>query len=324
VRWADLVEDLLEGFITQRVSQNRSAAETSRLLRREVGKPWAGRSIHAIGKRDVVDLISAIVQRGASGAANKTPKSLKTFLRWCVGQAVLNRSPAEGVPSPTKEVARDRVLTDMELAQVILAARRIGGPYAAIAELLALTGQRREEVACLEWDELDLAQRIWTAGKHRDLFFRGGVHEIPAAHQSLLSLSNREKFGTLAHGNTGIVSSTPAPCRGQAEFRLGALPGAAVDGAEDGASTSNKRVHCKCQHAKSHDNVEREIRSDPRIEAFLVVGLALLKKVGERPPVHGNPFRHSSARMRHAFDVDQDFSPEKHRSKHGDPAAYNP
>src|SRR5207247_1757069 len=46
---ADLVEDLLENFITQRLSQNRSAAETSRLLRREVGKPWAGRSIHAIG-----------------------------------------------------------------------------------------------------------------------------------------------------------------------------------------------------------------------------------------------------------------------------------
>ena len=156
---ADLVEDLLETFITQRLSQNRSAAETSGLLRREVGKPWGGRSVHAISKRDVVDLVSAIVQRGAPGAANKTLKSLKTFLRWCVGQAVLDRSPAEGVPLPTKEVARDRALDDTELAQVILAARKIGGPYGAIVELLALTGQRREEVACLQWEELDLAQR---------------------------------------------------------------------------------------------------------------------------------------------------------------------
>ncbi len=164
---ADRVDDLLENFITQRLSQNRSAAESSRLLRREVGTPWAGRSVHAISKRDVVELISAIVQRGAPGAANKTLKSLKTFLRWCVGQAVLDRSPAEGVPLPTKEVARDRVLTDMELAQVILAARKLGGPYAAIVELLALTGQRREEVACLEWDELDLAQGLWTIPKTR-------------------------------------------------------------------------------------------------------------------------------------------------------------
>ena len=62
---ADLIEDLLETFITQRLSQNRSAAETSRLLRREVGKPWAGRSVHAISKRDIVEVVSAIVQRGA-------------------------------------------------------------------------------------------------------------------------------------------------------------------------------------------------------------------------------------------------------------------
>src|SRR5258705_414813 len=164
---ADRVEDLLEAFIAQRLSQNRSAAEISRLLRREVGKPWAGRSIHEIGKRDVVEVISAIEQRGAPAAANKTLKSIKTFLRWCVGQAVLDQSPAEGVPLPTKEVARDRVLDDSELTQAILAARNIGGPYGAIVELLALTGQRREEVACLRWEQLDLAERIWTIPQAR-------------------------------------------------------------------------------------------------------------------------------------------------------------
>jgi integrase len=164
---ADRVEDLLESFIAQRLAQNRSAGEISRLLRREVGKPWAGRSIHEISKRDVVEIISAIEQRGAPAAANKTLKSLKTFLRWCVGRAVLNQSPAEGVPLPAKEVPRDRVLDDQELAQVIIAARKIGGPYGSIVELLALTGQRREEVARMKWDELDFARRIWTLPKSR-------------------------------------------------------------------------------------------------------------------------------------------------------------
>ena len=164
---ADQVEDLLETFIAQHVSQNRSAGEMSRLLRREVGRPWAGRSIHEITKRDVVEVISAIEQRGAPSAANKTLKSIKTFLRWCVGRAVLDQSPAEGVPLPAKEVARDRVLNDQELAQVILAARRMGGPYGGIVEFLALTGQRREEVARMMWDELDLAQRVWTLPKSR-------------------------------------------------------------------------------------------------------------------------------------------------------------
>jgi integrase len=154
---ADRVDDLLENFIAQRLSKNRSVAEISRLLRREVGKPWASRSIHELTKRDVVEVVSAIEQRGAPGAANKTLKSIKTFLRWCVGRAVLDRSPAEGVPLPAKEVARDRVLDDRELAQVILAARKIGGPYGGIVELLALTGQRREEVAGLSWEELEQA-----------------------------------------------------------------------------------------------------------------------------------------------------------------------
>src|ERR1700730_4993543 len=83
---ADRVEDLLETFITQHVSQNRSAGEISRLLRRELGRPWAGRSIHEITKRDVVEVISAIEQRGAPSAGNKALKSIKTFLRWCVGR----------------------------------------------------------------------------------------------------------------------------------------------------------------------------------------------------------------------------------------------
>src|SRR3954467_1019106 len=192
---ADRVGDLLENFITQRLAQNRSAAESSRLLRREVGKPWAGRSIHTIGKRDVVDVVSAIVQRGAPAAANKTLKSLKTFLRWCVGQAVLDQSPAEGVPLPTKEVARDRVLTDAELSHVILAARKIGGPYGAIVELLALTGQRREEVACLHWEELDLVQRIWTIPKARTK--NAKAHIVHLSRQALTVLERADRRGAL-------------------------------------------------------------------------------------------------------------------------------
>src|SRR6266568_179665 len=162
---ADRVDDLLEAFITQHVSQNRSAGEMSRLLRREVGSAWGSRSIHEVTKRDIIEIIAAIEQRGAPIAANKALKAIKTFLRWCVGRAVLDQSPADGVPLPTKEAARDRVLTDEELASIIAAARKMGGPYGGIVEFLALTGQRREEVARMSWDELDLPQRVWTLPK---------------------------------------------------------------------------------------------------------------------------------------------------------------
>ncbi len=198
---ADRVDDLLETFIAQHVSQSRSAGEISRLLRREVGTPWAGRSIHEITKRDVVEAISAIEQRGAPSTANKTLKSIKTFLRWCQGRAVLDQSPAEGVPLPAKEVARDRVLTDQELVQVILAARKTGGPYGGIVELLALTGQRREEVARMKRDELDLGQRVWTLPKSRTK--NGKEHIVHLCEQSMTVLERAGIGGPLVFSTRG-------------------------------------------------------------------------------------------------------------------------
>lgn len=180
---ADRVEDLLESFIAQYVSQRRSAPEISRLLRREVGGAWGNGSIHEISKRTVVELVTAIVQRGAPVAANKTLKVVKTFLRWCVGHGVLDKSPAEGVPLPTKEIARDRVLSDQELARVIIAARKISGPYSSIVELLALTGQRREEVAQATWEEFDLERRTWIIPKTRTK--NGKVHIVHLSEESL-------------------------------------------------------------------------------------------------------------------------------------------
>ena len=190
---ADRVEDLLEAFIDQRLSQNRSGAEIARLLRREMGRAWAGRSIHEIGKRDVVEVIFAIEQRGAPVAANKTLKSIKTFLRWCVGRAVLDQSPAEGVPLPAKEISRDRVLSDDELASVILAARQIDDHYGGIVELLALTGQRREEVARLAWVELDLAERVWTIPKLRTK--NAKPHVVQLSDHSIGVLKQMKKQG---------------------------------------------------------------------------------------------------------------------------------
>jgi integrase len=199
---ADRVEDLMETFIVQHVSQNRSAYEISRLLRREMGRSWTGRSIHEITKRDVVEVISAIQQRGAPGTANKTLKVIKTFLRWCVGRAVLDRSPAEGVPLPAKVVARDRVLTDHELAQIIFAARKMSGPYGGVVELLALTGQRREEVAGMPWGELDLHQRVWTLPKSRTK--NAKEHAVHLSEQSIAVLERTTVRGPFVFSILGI------------------------------------------------------------------------------------------------------------------------
>ena len=173
------------------------------MLRREIGSAWGRRSIHEISKRDVIDAVSAIEQRGAPVAANKALKSIKTFLRWCVGRAVLDRSPADGVPLPAKEVTRDRVLNDDELARVIAAARQIGGPYGGIVELLALTGQRREEVARCTWDEIDLGMRSWKLSSARTK--NAKAHEVYLSDQAVAVLGRVDKIGALVFSHSGNV-----------------------------------------------------------------------------------------------------------------------
>jgi integrase len=163
----DRVDDLIEVFIVQHISKTRKAAEVSRMLGREVVSRWGTRSVREINKRAVIDLISEIAQRGTPVAANKLLKVVKTFLNWCVGRAIIDTSPAEGVPLPGKEVARDRVLTDNELASIIMAARTMGSAYGGIVEILALTGQRREEVAQMVWDEIDFGSQTWTLAGSR-------------------------------------------------------------------------------------------------------------------------------------------------------------
>ena len=150
----DRVDDLVETFIREHVAKIGTSRRITSLLRRDVIPYWGAKSIHEIKKRDVSDLVSLIAQRNAH-ASHRLLKTLKTFFRWCVGRAVIDFSPAEGISSSYRDVSRDRVLTDQELAAVILAARRMPPPYGRIVEFLALTGQRREEVAQLTWEEID-------------------------------------------------------------------------------------------------------------------------------------------------------------------------
>jgi integrase len=216
---ADRVEDLLEAFIAQHVSQNRSAREITRLLRRELAG-WAGRSIHEIRKRDIIEVVTTIEERGAPMAANKTLKTVKTFLHWCVGRAVLDQSPADGVPLPAKEVSRDHVLSDEELARIIIAARKIGPPYGGIVELLALTGQRREEVARSTWGECDFAQRVWTLPKERTK--NGKLHIVHLSEQSMAVLTRAERRGQIVFS---LVGAKPFQDFSRAKRELDKLSG---------------------------------------------------------------------------------------------------
>ena len=197
----DGVENLVEFFISEHVSKTRSAREISRLLRREVIPSWGRRSIHEIGKRQVIELVTEVSARGTPAAANKLLKVVKTFFGWCVGRAILDLSPAKGVPALARERTRDRVLDDDELARILRAARQINGPYGGIVELLALTGQRREEVAQLTWDEVDVASQTWTLPAFRTK--NGKRHIVHLSKEAIAVLMRTPKLGKFVFSLTG-------------------------------------------------------------------------------------------------------------------------
>ena len=162
---------------------------------------WGTRSVHEIGKRQIIELVTEVAARGTPSAANKLLKVVKAFLGWCVGRAILDISPANGLAAPARERARDRVLEDGELARILKAARQMDGPYGGIVALLALTGQRREEVAQLTWDEVDLASQTWTLPASRTK--NGKPHIVHLSKQATAELIGTPRLGKFVFSLSG-------------------------------------------------------------------------------------------------------------------------
>jgi integrase len=158
----DSVDEVVAEYLLRHVDGIRSAIETKRILNREVLLRWSGRSLHDIGKHDVLKLLDEIVDRGSPGMANRAFTVVRALFNWSIGRGLLEKSPCAGLSKPSSERARDRVLSDEELKAIILAARQGGFPYGSIVELLALTAQRRQEVAAMSWNEIDLENALWT------------------------------------------------------------------------------------------------------------------------------------------------------------------
>ena len=154
--------DIARQFLEMHASQNRTVDETARILKRDVLPKWDKRSIHDISKRDVNDLLDAVVARGSPTMTNRLLAALRKLFNWCVSRGVITASPCAGIDAPSKEKARDRVLSDDELVTIYNTARQMGGAFGSIIEMLILTAQRRNEVSEMTWDELDLDNNLWT------------------------------------------------------------------------------------------------------------------------------------------------------------------
>ncbi|MBF0563558.1 MAG: DUF4102 domain-containing protein, partial [Alphaproteobacteria bacterium] len=82
---ADTVDEVAAVFVERYAKpKNRSWKETERILKGNVVSFWSGRPIGTITKRDVIELLDAIVDRGSPRMANRVLACVRKLFAWCV------------------------------------------------------------------------------------------------------------------------------------------------------------------------------------------------------------------------------------------------
>jgi integrase len=176
---------LVEQYIKARESEWRpsSRVEVNRHLMKHA-KPLHRLPIASVGQRDVAVLLSNVATNSGKIASNRVRASLYAFFSWVIRQGI--KLPEGNVVAYTEtreERSRDRVLSDAELKAIWTAC--LDDHHGAIIRLLMLTGQRRDEIARLRWDELHDDQIVLPAERTKN----SRSHLVPLSEPAKAILS---------------------------------------------------------------------------------------------------------------------------------------
>jgi integrase len=138
-------------YCTERVKAGtmkpRTLKDYTRLLQHF---PFARQSVADITARDILLRLKPLPPSERHHAFT----AARRFFRYAVQNHVVDRSPMESMAPPARGVSRERVLTEEELRAVYRTSRAGATHFHRITALLCLTGQRKNEIAHLEWDWL--------------------------------------------------------------------------------------------------------------------------------------------------------------------------
>ena len=202
----------------RRKNRSNTIDAAERLLRLHILPRCGKRLARDITRRDVIELLDGIVESERPITANRALALVRKLFSWAVERDIITASPCVGVRPPAPETPRDRTLNDTELLAVWLAAEKIGGPFAALIKLLMLTGQRRDEVARMEWGEIDLEARLWRLPAARSK--NGKPHDVPLSAQVMGILQSLPRFTGGEYALTTDGGRTASSNYGKGKQRL--------------------------------------------------------------------------------------------------------
>jgi integrase len=186
---AEVVDDFAERHLRR---NTKRPDDVEQILRRDGVRRWGARPMASITRRDVLDLLDEVVDRGSPVTANRLLSWTKTLFSWAVDRGVVDANPATGIKPPHKERPRDRTLTEDELRRVWGAFDLMGYPFGDLGKLLVMTAQRRGEVAGMRWDRVDLEAAVWRLESTDTKAAR--AHEVPLAPQVVEILRRLPRF----------------------------------------------------------------------------------------------------------------------------------
>jgi integrase len=144
----------------------------------------------ALDRAAVVRVLDRLAKEGKPAMASRTAAYGRACYHWAVKRGSLTVNPFQDLPL-TAVATRERVLTDDEL-RAVWQATSGPGPFNAIVRTLILTGQRREEVTSMTWDEVAPDLSTWTIPASRAK--TGAAHVVPLTTQAQAVLRAAPRF----------------------------------------------------------------------------------------------------------------------------------
>jgi len=155
----------------------RSYEFVESILRVHVRPAFKGEALPHITEDDIRDLISKLPLTKTALRRNVFAV-LRPFFKWAKGEKrVIKLNPMADMDAPPAAASRDRVLDDDEMRTVWRAANTLPYPFGPWIRLLLALGQRRTEVASLEWKELNRQESEWIIPGSKTK--NGQTHVVP-------------------------------------------------------------------------------------------------------------------------------------------------
>ncbi len=128
---------------------------------------WGDRPAGSITTAEAVRMLDGIKATVGATAANRCLSYARATYGWAEKRQMVTTNPLRGIEAPSRERARDRVLSGDEVGTIWRAAEKLSEPARGFVRVLLLTLQRRDEVAGLRWDELSHDLMTWTLPAER-------------------------------------------------------------------------------------------------------------------------------------------------------------